>query len=182
VKEPIWFEFCDIWKSWGWGYKKPESDQPDPKRMRRTLERLATLRAFGGNYLLNIGPNLDGEVRSDILAEAKELAPWIQTRKEAFWDVQPVKNWPSLCKYPVTRKGNTLYIHLVSEKEALPTQLQLAVKQTPDKVSLLGNKEVKVQVVSEKEGLLIKLPSKGLNPLGEVLKLEFQKLPLLISK
>jgi hypothetical protein len=125
---------------------------------------------------------LDGEVRSDILAEAKELAPWIQTRKEAYWGVQPVKNWPSLCKSPVTRKGNTLYIHQVSQKEAHPTRIQLAVKQRPSKASLLGNKEVRVQVVSEKEGLLIKLSSKGLNPLGEVLKLEFRKLPPLISK
>ena len=177
VKEPIWFEFCDIWKGWSWGYETPKSNQPDPKRMRRTLERLATLRAFGGNYLLNIGPNLDGEIRSDILAEANELAPWIQTRKEAYWDIQPVKDWPSLCKYPITRKGNTLYIHLVSEKEALPTQLKLAINKRPINASLLGNKQIKVNVVSKKEEILIQLPSSGLNPLGEIIKLQFLKLP-----
>jgi len=178
VKEPIWFEFCDIWKSWGWGYQKETSSKPDPKRMRRTLERLATLRAFGGNYLLNIGPNLNGEVRSDILAEAKELATWIQPRKEAYWDIQSVKEWPSLCKYPITRKGNTLYVHLVSEKGTTPDRVQLAIKQQPQKVSLLAEKEAKVEVVNEKSGLLIKLPSEGLNPLGEIIKLEFQKPPL----
>jgi alpha-L-fucosidase len=178
VKEPIWFEFCDIWKGWGWGYQKAANNQPDPKRMRRTLERLATLRAFGGNYLLNIGPSPDGEVRPDILAEAKQLSPWIATRKEAFWNTQPVKNWPDLCAYPITRKENTLYIHLMNEKGIQPSSIQLAVKQLPQKAYLLGDPTKKIDV-SKKEGVLqLKLPEEELNPLGEIIKLEFNSQPI----
>ena len=173
VKEPIWFEFCDIWKSWSWGYVKAESDQPDLKRMQRTLERLSTLRAFGGNYLLNIGPGPDGEIREDIVAEAKQLAPWIEARKEAFFGIEPVKNWTDLCEAPLTRRGSTTYVHLTGEKLQGVTVLTLRTAQTPSKVELLGGSSTAVGFSKESDGIRLSIGSDGRNPLGEIVVVEF---------
>ncbi len=176
VFEPIWFEFCDIWKGWSWGYEKAASAQADPKSMHRILERLSTLRAFGGNYLLNIGPDGNGQLRPDIKAEAGILSDWIELRKAAFFGMQPVKQWEELSPAPLTRSGHTLYVHLTGEKLASINELVVSVQQEPITVMLLG-KPVRIDCSTDAAGLHLSLPVDGRDPLGEIVAIQFSSLP-----
>lgn len=177
VYEPIWFEFCDIWHGWSWGYEKAESDQPDPKSMHRILERFSTLRAYGGNYLLNIGPDGDGQLRPDLMAESKILSDWIEPRRAAFFGVQPVKQWEKLGIAPLTCAGNTLYVHLTGEKLAALEELVLSVQQKPVAVQLMGKPDSQVSYSTESSGLHLGIPAEGRDPLGEIIKIQFATSP-----
>jgi alpha-L-fucosidase len=173
VKEPIWFEFCDIWKSWGWGYVKTGSDLPDTSRMQRTLERLSTLRGFGGNYLLNVGPGPDGKIREDIMAEAVVLSEWITLRREAFFDIEPVKDWQERCDAPLTRRGTVLYVHLTGANLVGRSEIQLVTDKKAVRAEVLGRSDLPVELHNLPNGLKLKLPDAARDPLGEVLKIIF---------
>jgi alpha-L-fucosidase len=174
VKEPIWFEFCDIWKSWGWGYTKEASSDADLQRMQRTLERLSTLRAFGGNYLLNIGPGPNGEIREDIKAEAKGLAPWIEQRKEAFWEIEPVKNWAEISAAPLTRQDDTLYVHLTGAELANLTDITIRTKKHPVSATALANPSLDVRYTVVEDGFRLNVSGECRDPLGDVIKIEMK--------
>lgn len=172
VKEPIWFEFCDIWKSWGWGYEKENSPDADMARMQRTLERLSVLRAFGGNYLLNIGPGPNGEIRQDILSEAKELAPWMEKRKEAFFGVEPVKNWQEISDAPLTRKGDLLFVHLTGAELAGRTELSIKTGEDFSSAVVLGNPDLAVHLKKSGDVIRLQLEGASRSPLGEIIVLK----------
>ncbi len=173
VYEPIWFEFCDIWKGWHWGFDRSVPEKVDPAQMKRVLERLSTLRAFGGNYLLNVGPDGDGQLRSDVVDEAKILSKWIQPRRAAFFGVQPVKHWEKVGSVPLTRNGNLIYVHLTGEKLADVKTVELAISEKPLSARMLGS-GAEVKVEQNKAGLLLELPTEGRDPLGAIVEVEFK--------
>lgn len=174
VYEPIWFEFCDIWKGWNWGYEKAQSDQPDWANMHRILDHLSTLRALGGNYLLNIGPSGDGEYRPDVKAEAAVLSAWIQPRKAAFFGITPVKQWEKISPAPLTCSEKTLYVHLTGEKLAVQEEVRLAVAQEPVAVRVLAKPDAKVAFKSDNGELRLTLPVATRDPLGEIIEIQFK--------
>lgn len=178
VYEPIWFEFCDIWKGWSWGYEKPESKEADPARMHRTLERLSTLRAYGGNYLLNVGPDGDGLLREDIWAESEVLSKWLKPRLEAFIGVAPVKQWEKLGNVPMTRKGNTVYVHLTGESRAKLQTLALKLEAWPERATVLGQPEILVDAIRSEGKVLLSSSAGARDPLGGIIVLEFKENPI----
>ena len=177
VYEPIWFEFCEIWKGWSWGYQKETSSKPDLESMRRVLDHLSTLRAFGGNYLLNVGPSPQGEIRSDILAESKELSGWIGPRKAAFWGIEPVKRWESYGDVPLTRRDRTLYAHLVGKPRVDREAISFSIKPAPVSARLLGKPGARVKIRSTPDGFELRLPKTGRDPLGEIVEMKFARAP-----
>ena len=174
VYEPIWFEFCDIWKGFHWGYGVPESCDADLDNMHAILERLSTLSAFGGNYLLNIGPDSQGEVREDLLAEAEMLGPWIQLRKAAFFGTGPIKEWETLSPVPLTSGGKIYYAHLTGKDNASKRKLLIKITQKPLTVEVLGKPEIELSFTCDTEGLHISLPLIQYDRLGEILVIQYQ--------
>ncbi len=182
MHEPIWFEFCDIWKGYHWGYGEPESSDADLDNMHAILERLSTLSAFGGNYLLNIGPDSQGEVREDLLAEAELLGPWIQLRKNAFFGTRPMKEWEKLSPVPLTSGGNICYAHLTGKDNVSKRELHIKIAQKPVTVEVLGKPEIKLSFTCDTEGLHITLPRVQYDRLGEILAIQYQENNKAITK
>lgn len=175
VHEPIWFEFCDIWKGYHWGYGVPESSDADFDNMHAILKRLSTLSAFGGNYLLNIGPDSQGQVREDILAEAEILGPWIQLRKAAFFGTGPIKEWEKLSPVPLTSGGKICYAHLTGKDNAAKRELHIKMALKPVTVEVLGKPDIELSFTFDAEGLHIKLPQAQFDQLGEILAIQYNE-------
>lgn len=70
-----WFEVCDpCWPSRWWTYST--SDRMDTGA--DVIEKLIILRAWGGNFLANMGPCADGSIPVEALEAWKEIENWMR--------------------------------------------------------------------------------------------------------
>lgn len=94
-----------------WQYRPTHENY---KTANEIISMLIRTRAQGGNLLLNIGPNPDGELPAEQAAVLNELALWMFINRESMQDIEP---------WHVTRQGNiwftrekdqtsTLYVYL----------------------------------------------------------------------
>ncbi|HEY3333045.1 MAG TPA: alpha-L-fucosidase [Capsulimonadaceae bacterium] len=106
-KEPIpgWWEYCHIWNDGAWGYLKHETYKP----IGWLTGELVKARAWGGNMLINMGPDMHGELPYTAYRRLEELGEWLKVHGEAVFDVE-AGPWPDKCNVPVTVRGGTWYI------------------------------------------------------------------------
>lgn len=80
----------------------------------------------GGNLLLNIGPQPDGELPAAALSRMKEIGDWIAVNGEAIHGTRPIAPYKhgNVC---LTRKGRNVYaIYLAPEgQDASPLSIAL---------------------------------------------------------
>jgi len=138
VKEPAWFEYCDKWIG-HWGYLPPKAgdDKKLQKKQQEVVYKLSVLRAFGGNYLINVGPDGDGQFRPDVVAAAAELSPWMLKHQSALVDVDPVKNWEDISSVPLTQKGTFIYAHCTAWKKAQEREVVLSLPHKPKSATIV---------------------------------------------
>ncbi len=161
----IWFEFCKAWKG-HWGYAPASSSDAEPKSMRQIIHQLSVLRSFGGNYLLNVGPSGEGEIRPDIFAEADVLSRWMTTNGESIIGAEGVKTWESISNCPLTRRDNILYAHLTHAKYDVET-VQIKLDKKPKSVKTLSvNTNIPFDYDPQKHLLKLTLSSKQKDPLN----------------
>ena len=175
-----------------WGYKTDEDYYSDKYLMQNIDKTLA----MGGNYLLNVGPKPDGTLPEENLASIKKIGTWYNSIKEAFIDTYPAsylvkkdememnatgESW-LLCRDEVwvTRRDNTLYIHLPQDPQSTAIILK-PLDIMPKRVTLLNDGrelEARVDVVpwhwKEKPFLRIRgLPVNDMTNQVMVIKVEF---------
>lgn len=93
----------------GWGYQASDHEWKTP---RAVIDNLARCAQGGGNYLLNIGPDGEGNVPEASAQILKDVGRWLATNGEAIYRTEP-GNFPSFGNYDnFSRRGNTLYIHV----------------------------------------------------------------------
>ena len=107
----MWFEFCQPWKG-HFGYVPAQTSEPDIESVKKVIYRLTMIKAFHGNYLLNIGPDGNGNLRPDIIAESAVIADWMKDAGEAFDDTHGVKAWERISGVPLTEKGKCVFAHI----------------------------------------------------------------------
>jgi alpha-L-fucosidase len=101
-----------------WSYK------PDDKykSTRQLIHLLVNIVAKGGNFLLNVGPNADGELPEPALQRMREIGQWMKVNGEAIYGTRPVPPY-KVGRVCLTRKGGTLYaIYLAAEGQTAPPQ------------------------------------------------------------
>lgn len=103
-----WFECNDpCWPSRWWSYST--SDRMDTGS--EVIEKLVIMRAWGGNFLANVGPMADGSMPPEALAAWKEIGKWMTHSGESVYDITG-GNFPEKSNQPVTLRGDSLlYIH-----------------------------------------------------------------------
>ena len=106
------WELCDTMADL-WGGAVQDRNR---KSAREIITRMITCVSLGGNMLLNIGPNADGSVQRWQATLMGRIGTWLDTHGEAIygcggeWAV-PFNN--GLAPWKTTRKGDTLYLHLL---------------------------------------------------------------------
>jgi alpha-L-fucosidase len=97
-----------------WGYRENE----DYYTHRYLTESIDRVMAMGGNYQLNVGSKADGTLDERDIATLKAIGKWYANVKEAFEGTVPatslITQFTNQMRDPVllTRKGNTIYVHL----------------------------------------------------------------------
>jgi len=102
-----WWEMCAIWNNGGWGHTRGEQYRPTSS----VLEEFSRVRAWGGNYLINMGPRPNGELPDVAYQRLAEFGEWMKHSGEAVLDTQ-AGAWPEDCNVPFTVNGNVRFLLL----------------------------------------------------------------------
>ena len=92
-----------------WGYKKDE----DYYSLRHLIKSIDKYLSVGAAYLLNVGPKADGTIDSTSRKILQKIGQWHDSVKESFVDVDFAKDLVEDDTVLITKRGNTIYIHLI---------------------------------------------------------------------
>jgi alpha-L-fucosidase len=173
-------EACQSVGMESWGFRKDEDYYSD-RHLLRSIDRYL---ARDANYLLNVGPTGEGLIPAESAAILKRIGSWYQAVKESLEDAAPASHLTANRNVLLTRKGNTLYVHLYVDPVGEAIKLKpLAV--LPRRATLLNTGQavdcsldmVPSEHVQQGRYLrLCKLPVNQLANTVLVVKLEFDRL------
>lgn len=95
---------------WAW----IPNDQIKP--LRQCIQTLVRIVGGDGNYLLDVGPMADGRIEQGQVARLKEIGQWLHTNGESIYATRGGPFIPGSWGAS-TRKGNTIYLHVMSWPE-----------------------------------------------------------------
>ncbi len=92
-----------------WAYNPADARWKSPRTLVHTLCEVA---GRGGNLLLNVGPMGDGRLQPELAERLTALEPWMARNAESIIGTLPgLEPWQ--CYGPSTRRGDTVYVHLL---------------------------------------------------------------------
>jgi alpha-L-fucosidase len=96
------------------------------KSARQIVHMLADIVAKGGNYLLNVGPDANGELPTAAVTRLAEIGAWMKINGEAIYATRPVASYRDgkLC-FTRAKDGAVHAIYLLDEGEAVPAAIEL---------------------------------------------------------
>ena len=162
-----------------WGYKRDEDYYTDGHLIRSIDKYMAR----GANYLLNVGPMADGTIPPEPTRILRTVGDWYGRVREAF-DAEPASHLTVNRDVLLTRRGNTLYVHL----HKVPATSRVVLKpmdKLPRAATLLNTGEpvevgvdlLPTQYVDYRPYLRLRnLPVNELSNTALVIKLEFDAL------
>jgi alpha-L-fucosidase len=174
-------EACQSVGAESWGYREGEDYYTD----RHLLRSLDKYLARDANYLLNVGPKGDGTIPDEAAVILRRVGAWYKAVREAFDGTVPASNLTSNRNVLLTRRGNTLYVHLHKDPATDAVKLKpLAV--LPRRATLLNTGRPVDCVVDMapgdhvEQGAYLRLSGLPVNEMANtvpVVKLEFERLP-----
>ena len=109
--DPIPWEACLTLNN-NWGYAAGDRHYKSAQMVVRTLVECVSK---GGNLLLNVGPNARGEIPEESAAVLRQVGAWMAKNGASIYGCGPAglpkPEWGRL-----TRRGNTLYAHVLEEQ------------------------------------------------------------------
>ena len=127
-------EACQSVGMESWGYKKDEDYYTD----RHLISSIDRYLARDANYLLNVGPTCEGIIPKDAADILRRIGTWKKSAYESYHQVQTDSNIVSATGVIVTKRDQTVYIHL--NKVPVGTGLKLKpINVMPTKATLLNN-------------------------------------------
>ena len=165
------FEVCMTVNDHGhWGYNKHDTKF---KSVETLVRNIADIASKGGNYLLNVGPTAEGEIRGPEAERLIEVGKWMKTNGESIYGTtgSPLEAVPQWGR--VTQKGKTFYLHVFE----WPSEGKLPVPglpSTPKKAFLLGDeskRELTIDIPPE-EVMTIAVPERAPDPINTVIVVE----------
>ena len=148
-----WFETNDpCWPSRRWGYSN--SDRMDSGD--DVIEKLVRLRAWGGNFLANVGPAPDGSIPPEALEAWKVIGKWMKHSGESIYDTRG-GGYPETANLPVTVKDDAIYLHAFPDFQSTITVKEM--KKRPVKAILLCTGD-EIEFEYENETFRLSIPDK----------------------
>lgn len=108
-----------------WGYKIADQNYKSTRELLHLLIRTA---GKGANLLLNVGPQPDGNLPAAALSRLKEMGEWLRLNGESIYGTEAGGVTTGSDDIVCTRKGKTLYVHLLG-KGISRLQLPLSAKK-----------------------------------------------------
>lgn len=165
-----------------WGFNPYDSHYKSANTLVHTLAEVA---GRGGNLLLNVSPDGAGHVIPEQTARLEALARWTERNGEAVFGTSPgLEPWQFYG--PTTRRGDTVYLHLLMRPNApvavrgVPVKHVTGVRNVGTGRALEHTSRVPVlDTLFGTDGpgeLLIELPESELDPVATVIAVEFDRL------
>ena len=137
-----------------WSFKPNDKYKPT----RQLIHLLVDIVAKGGNFLLNIGPDSDGQFAPEAVQRLEQIGRWMSVNGEAIYGTRAVAPYKQgrVC---LTKKGDKLYLIYLAEptQTAPPAEIVLPAITKAASVRMLGA-EAKVQWTAGPAGLTIRVP------------------------
>ncbi|OQP60570.1 alpha-L-fucosidase [Niastella vici] len=150
-----------------WSYSK--NDQY--KSAHHLLELLVKIVSRGGNFLLNVGPDGNGDWDPVVYQRLQEIGAWMTINGECIYASRPVAPYSSDNLY-YTRSKDSKHVFAcwLSEKEnvQLPATIQIRVSKTgkPKLVTVLGAPKQKIKWTYVNEVVTVQVPAAWQNNSG----------------
>ena len=126
-------EACQSVGAESWGFRRDEDYYTD-RHLIRSIDRYL---ARDANYLLNVGPTGDGVIPAKSAAILRRIGAWYGAVKESLEGVAPAGQLTSNRNVLLTRRENTVYVHLYKDPLGEAVKLKpLAV--APRRATLLN--------------------------------------------
>ena len=120
-----------------WSYKPNDNY----KSTHKLIQLLVDIAAKGGNFLLNIGPQPDGEMPPAALSRLGEIGDWMKINSEAIHGSRPIFPYKE-GQVAFTHRGETVYATYLTKQEhdSIPERISFSgLKPVRDsKIHLLG--------------------------------------------
>jgi len=156
----------------GWGYVK---NNPNCKSTLVLLRHLVSAAAGEGNFLLNVGPTPDGEIRREEATRLRAMGKWLAVNGEAIYGSQrcalggaEVGRW--------TRKGKIGYLH-IHRWQGRQIDVPLIGTKALSATLLATGGKVGIEQISNGRLILKGLPSRPPHPDINVVKVRFESEP-----
>ena len=120
-----------------WGYRNDDHEWRDPKMI---VSSLVASVSRNGNYLLNVGPNANGEIPNDAVKNLLEAGKWLQNNKDAIYGAKG-SSFPWNYKWGfVTEKSNKIFLNVFNYPKNNIIELN-GLMNSVNSVSILNNKK-----------------------------------------
>ncbi|HWL17965.1 MAG TPA: alpha-L-fucosidase, partial [Opitutus sp.] len=167
------FEVCMTMNE-TWGYKAHDQHWKPAADITRKLIDIASK---GGNFLLNVGPDAQGEIPAPSVERLRESGRWVRAHGEAIYGTS-ASLFRRLPWGRSTTKGNTIYLHVFD----WPAEGRLFVpglKSPVARAIVVGDRAARpLDVEMTNEGAVVHVPDEAPHPVASVLKLEFAAPPV----
>ena len=159
-----WETCMTLCQQWSW--------KPDDK-MKSSAEVISILaRTVGGdgNLLLNVGPMPDGRIEPRQVEVLKQVGAWLAKNGESIYGTRGGP-WKPTKAITSTRKGNSVYLHLLKVENG---QVELPALAAEIKSAALLNGG-KVEFSQKNGKLVIVIPASAVQPMDTIVKLELDR-------
>jgi alpha-L-fucosidase len=145
-----WESCITMGNAWGWVPNEKF------KSARELIQLLVKIIAGGGNLLLGIGPNGQGEFQHEVYDRLEKIGQWLKINQEAVYGSSPVFPFQQ-GKIAYTANNNSVYAFYLPdlEEKSAPSEIFLDIKlNSAAYIRLLGT-DVNLELVKTKTGFKI---------------------------
>jgi len=162
-----WETCMTIANQWAW---KPNDEV---KTLEQCLHSLIRSAGGDGNLLFNVGPMPDGRIEPLQVTRLKEMGQWLQKYGYTIYETRGGPFKPTAWGVS-TRKGNTIYLHLLSWKGNAP-KIDFPAKGIDIKwCRLVDGGEVKL--IKQRGFYSIEFKNESLQPYDTIVEIETTKI------
>ena len=159
-----------------WGFSEHDHAWKSDETLIRNLIDIASK---GGNYLLNIGPKGDGSVPAESVKSLQAIGAWMKTNGAAIYGTT-ASPFAQLEWGRVTRKGQTLYLHVFNWPAN--GQLLVPLQNQTGRVTLLAAPGTVISATAGPDGVRLQLPASAPDAIATVLALQITGEPRPVGK
>lgn len=156
-----WETCMTICQQWAW---KPDDRMKSLQQCLNTLIRCA---GGDGNLLFNVGPMPDGRIEPRQVERLNEMGAWLANHGETVYGTRGGP-WKPGTRMASTRKGNTVFVHLLGKSDEILKLPNLSRKIISSSLSTGGTVDVKQTA----DGITIEIPDADWREIDTIVKLD----------
>jgi len=166
ISNSVPLEMCETMNG-SWGFNFIDKNYKSVKKLVQTMVRAA---GYGANFLLNTGPMPNGLIQPENIDTLMAIGHWLELHGESVYGTRkgPVKpqDWGA-----TTRKGNSVYVHVLDHKGGTLELAGYAPKITSARFLDDGDE---VSVKRTGNGIILTIPKEKLRDIDTVIVLQLK--------